>query len=90
MASDNGDGNAAGRAYWKANLRLMTFCLAIWAFVSFGPPILLRSLLSDTKVGGTDIGFWFGHQGSILVFVAIIFFYAVVMNWLDKKYGVDE
>ncbi|MHA3980426.1 DUF4212 domain-containing protein [Halovulum sp. GXIMD14794] len=76
--------------YWKANLRLIKWSLAIWALVSFGFGILLRPLLSGITVGGTDLGFWFAQQGSILVFLALIFFYAWRMNKLDRQHGVDE
>ena len=79
-----------GEGYWRANIRLITFCLIIWAAVSFGCAILLRPLLTGIEVGGTDLGFWFAQQGSILVFLVLIFFYAIVMNGIDKKYGVEE
>ncbi|MCB1972212.1 MAG: DUF4212 domain-containing protein [Geminicoccaceae bacterium] len=77
-------------AYWNANIRLVKICLVIWAVVSFGFGIILRPMLSGIAVGGTDLGFWFAQQGSILVFLFLIFFYAVVMNAIDRKYGVDE
>ena len=76
--------------YWQANVRLIKWSLAIWALVSFGFGILLRPLLAGIKVGGTDLGFWFAQQGSILVFLALIFFYAWRMNKLDAEHGVDE
>ena len=76
--------------YWAANIRIVTWCLVIWAIVSFGFGILLRPLLSGIPVGGSDLGFWFAQQGSILVFLALIFFYAWRMNRLDKEHGVDE
>jgi len=76
--------------YWAANIRLVTWSLVIWALVSFGFGILLRPLLSGIAVGGTDLGFWFAQQGSILVFLVLIFFYAWRMNKLDIQYGVDE
>ncbi|MCV6592391.1 MAG: DUF4212 domain-containing protein [Silicimonas sp.] len=76
--------------YWSTNIRIITICLIIWAVVSFGFGILLRPLLAGISVGGTDLGFWFAQQGSILVFLALIFFYAWRMNQLDKQYGVDE
>ncbi|WP_425038189.1 DUF4212 domain-containing protein [Primorskyibacter sp. S187A] len=76
--------------YWAANIRLVKICLVIWAVVSFGFGILLRPLLSGIPVGGTDLGFWFAQQGSILVFLALIFFYAWRMNKLDAEYGVEE
>ena len=77
-------------AYWSANIRLVTICLVIWALASYGFAILLRPLISGIEVGGTDLGFWFAQQGSILVFLVLIFFYAWRMNKLDKEHGVDE
>lgn len=76
--------------YWKANLSLMGWCLVVWAVASFGFGIILRPLLSGIKIGGTDLGFWFAQQGSILVFLGLIFFYAVSMNKIDKQFGVEE
>ena len=76
--------------YWSANVRLILISLVIWAVVSFGFGIVLRPLLSGISVGGTDLGFWFAQQGSILVFLALIFFYAWRMNKLDREHGVDE
>ena len=83
-------GTDSGKAYWSANLALIRTCLIIWFVVSFGCGILLRPLLSGIKVGGTDLGFWFAQQGSILVFLVLIFFYAWRMNTLDRQFGVDE
>ncbi|MEE2025696.1 MULTISPECIES: DUF4212 domain-containing protein [Alkalimonas] len=80
--------NAA--AYWQANLRLIIISLVIWALVSYGFGILLRPLLSGIVIGGTDLGFWFAQQGSILTFIGLIFFYAWRMNKLDKEFGLDE
>ncbi len=80
----------ASNAYWKANVRLILWSLLIWAIVSFGFGILLRPMLSGIAVGGTDLGFWFAQQGSILVFLALIFFYAWRMNKLDAEHGVGE
>ncbi|GAA5077561.1 DUF4212 domain-containing protein [Maritalea mobilis] len=77
-------------AYWSANIRLVTYCLVIWALVSYGFAILLRPMLSGISVGGTDLGFWFAQQGSILVFLVLIFFYAWRMNKIDREHGVDE
>ncbi|MEM9316860.1 MAG: DUF4212 domain-containing protein [Pseudomonadota bacterium] len=76
--------------YWSANLRIILWSLVVWAVVSFGFGILLRPLLAGIPVGGSDLGFWFAQQGSILVFLALIFNYAWQMNKLDKRYGVDE
>ena len=82
--------SAQGEAYWEANLRLIKISLIIWALVSFGFGIFLRPLLSGIPVGGTDLGFWFAQQGSILVFLGLIFFYAWRMNKLDREFDVDE
>ena len=77
-------------SYWATNIRIIGVCLVIWALVSFGFGIVLRPVLSGISIGGTDLGFWFAQQGSILVFLALIFFYAWRMNRLDHEYGVDE
>ncbi|MBK6868230.1 MAG: DUF4212 domain-containing protein [Burkholderiales bacterium] len=78
------------RAYWRANVKLISFCLIVWALVSYGFGILLRPMLSGISVGGTDLGFWFAQQGSILTFLALVFFYAWRMNRLDKEFGLEE
>jgi len=80
----------AAKAYWKTNVRIILWSLVIWALVSFGFGILLRPMLSGIAVGGTDLGFWFAQQGSILVFLGLIFFYAWRMNKLDAEHGVGE
>jgi len=84
------DHTSSGEAYWKAHLRIIIISLIIWALCSFGFGILLRPALSGISVGGTDLGFWFAQQGSILVFLVLIFFYAFRMNKLDQEHGVDE
>lgn len=81
------DDKAKAAAYWSANLRLIVGSLIVWALVSFGFGILLRPLLSGIPVGGTDLGFWFAQQGSILTFIGIIFHYAWRMNKLDEELG---
>ncbi|MCB1406377.1 MAG: DUF4212 domain-containing protein [Rhodobacteraceae bacterium] len=77
-------------AYWSANIRLITICLVIWALVSFGFGIILRPLVAGISVGGSDLGYWFAQQGSILTFLVLIFFYAARMNKIDREFGVDE
>ncbi len=77
-------------AYWAANIRTIKIYLVIWFVASFGLGILLRPMLAGIKIGGTDLGFWFAQQGSILVFLVLIFVYAARMNKLDREYGVDE
>jgi putative solute:sodium symporter small subunit len=77
-------------AYWKANLRLVASLLAIWFLVSFGCGILFVEYLNQFRLFGFKLGFWFSQQGSIYVFVILIFVYVWQMNKLDKRYGVDE
>lgn len=78
------------QAYWKANLRLLTICLVIWFIVSFGFGILLVEPLNAIQLGGYKLGFWFAQQGSIYVFIALIFFYAARMNKLDREFDFHE
>ena len=65
-------------------------CLSIWFVVSFLFGIILVEQLNTISLGGYKLGFWFAQQGSIYVFVALIFFYAHRMNRLDKKFDLDE
>lgn len=76
--------------YWKANLRLVGLCMVIWFIVSFGFGILFKDALNHFSLGGYPLGFWFATQGSIYVFVALIFFYAWRMNALDRQFGANE
>lgn len=82
--------NKDNSAYWAANKRLIFICLAIWAFCSYGMGIIFRPLLSGIKIGGADLGFWMAQQGSIYVFLILIFYYAWRMNKLDREHGVEE
>ena len=77
-------------AYWAANIKIVTWCLIIWALVSFGFGILLRPLLKGIAVGGSDLGFWFAQQGSIYVFIALIFWYRRKMGQIDRRFNVHE
>ncbi|RVU86400.1 DUF4212 domain-containing protein [Leucothrix sargassi] len=76
--------------YWQANLRLVYFCLAVWFIASFGCGLLFVDVLNNFQLGGYKLGFWFAQQGSIYVFLFLVFFYAFRMNQLDKKFGVQE
>ncbi len=80
----------SGQAYWKANLRLIVICLAIWFVVSYLFGILLVDQLNAISIGGYDLGFWFAQQGSIYIFVILIFFYAWRMKKLDREHDVHE
>ena len=78
------------KAYWKANLKLVGLCLVIWFIVSYLFGIILVEQLNAFHLGGYKLGFWFAQQGSIYVFVVLIFFYAWRMNKLDRQFDVDE
>ena len=83
------DSNAK-TAYWKENLKIIGTLLVIWFVVSFGCGILLVDVLNAIPIGGYKLGFWFAQQGSIYVFVALIFVYAKKIDKLDQKYNVKE
>ena len=78
------------KGYWKKNLQYLSILLSVWFTVSYGFGILLAPYLNNFKMGGFKLGFWFAQQGSIYVFVVLIFIYVYLMNRLDKKFGVDE
>ena len=78
------------KKYWKENIRLLFILLSIWFLVSFGAGIIWVEELNAIRLGGFKLGFWFAQQGSIYVFVILIFIYVKLMNKLDKKYGYDD
>jgi len=76
--------------YWKTNITYVGSLLAVWFVVSYVFGILLVEPLNGIRVGGFKLGFWFAQQGSIYVFVVLIFVYVWLMNRLDRKFDVDE
>jgi putative solute:sodium symporter small subunit len=86
----NEERSAQAIKYWRSNLALIGVLLAVWATVSFGCGILFAEQLNRFKFGNLPLGFWFSQQGSIYVFVALIFIYAWRMDRLDKQHGVSE
>ena len=76
--------------YWRANLRLLCLLLSIWFLCSFGLGILWVDWLDQFRFFGFKLGFWFAQQGSIYVFVILIFVYVYAANRLDRHHGVDE
>jgi putative solute:sodium symporter small subunit len=78
------------KAYWSATLRLLAKILVIWFLVSYGAGILFADALNGIKLGGYPLGFWFAQQGSIYVFIVLIFYYAWAIGKLDRKFGVSE
>ena len=76
--------------YWKTNLKYVSILLSIWFLVSYGFGIVFVDELNSIRLGGFKLGFWFAQQGSIYVFVILIFVYIRLMNRLDKEFGFDN
>ncbi|MGH1362647.1 MAG: DUF4212 domain-containing protein [Calditrichia bacterium] len=76
--------------YWKKNLGYVGILLSIWFLVSAVCGILLVDELDKFQFFGFKLGFWIAQQGSVIVFVILIFVYVRLMNNLDAKYGVAE
>lgn len=81
---------AQADAYWKRNVRLITVLLTIWALVSFGAAILLAQPLYTMKLGQLPLSFWFAQQGTMLIFVCLIFVYCWMMDRIDREFGLSE
>ena len=81
--------NTPSQSYWKSNIRILVTLLTVWFVASFGFGILWSDGLDEIKIGGFKLGFWFAQQGSIYIFVLLIFIYVLLMNRLDKKYRKD-
>jgi len=78
------------KQYWRENIRYVLILLSIWFLVSYGAGILFKDALDTIRIGGFKLGFWFAQQGSIYVFVILIFVYVYLMNRLDRKYHFDQ
>ena len=76
--------------YWAANLRLIALCMTIWFVVAYVFGIVLVEPLNKIQIGGYKLGFWFAQQGSIYVFVALIFFYTRQIAKIDREFDVHE
>ena len=77
------------QSYWKSNIRIVLSLLAVWFFISFGCGILLVDVLDNFRIGGFKLGFWIAQQGSIFVFVVLIFVYIHLMDKLDDRYKLE-
>jgi len=88
--SDGEPNGASAGAYWKANIRLLVTLMAIWFLVSFGAGILFRPFLDQFHIGGFPLGFWFAQQGSIYVFIVLIFYYAAKMKKIERTFDLDD
>ncbi len=78
------------QACWKAVLRLVGQILLVWFIASYGAGIVFADALNNISLGGYPLGFWFAQQGSMYVFIALIFIYAKLMGKLDEKFDVHE
>ncbi|MEE2690847.1 MAG: DUF4212 domain-containing protein [Pseudomonadota bacterium] len=76
--------------YWRENVKLLGALLALWFAVSFGAGILFVDALNRITIGGFPLGFWFAQQGSIYVFVALIFVYSARMKALERRLGLSD
>jgi len=74
-------------AYWQANVRLITILLTIWFVVAYVPPLFINGF-NQIVIAGFPLGYYMGSQGSLIVFVLLIFYYAWRMNKLDEEYGL--
>lgn len=82
--------DSQAQGYWRATLNLLGGILVVWFAVSFGAGILFAEALNNIYLGGYPLGFWFAQQGSIYVFIALIFFYARKMGQIDEQFDVHE
>lgn len=73
-------------AYWKSNIRIVLSLLSVWFFISFVCGILLVDALDNIRIGGFKLGFWIAQQGSIIVFVVLVYVYIYLMDKLDDEY----
>ncbi len=78
------------QTYWRANIKYLLILLSVWFIVSFGAGVLFKEFLDQFRIWGFKLGFWFAQQGSIYIFVILIFVYIHLMNKLDKKHGYNE
>lgn len=78
------------QAYWQENISMIVKLLTVWFAVSFGCGIIFINELNTIEISGVKLGYWFAQQGSIYIFVILIFVYVRLINKIDEKYGVDE
>lgn len=84
------ENKSEAEAYWKENLKIIMPLLVVWFVVSFGFGIVFVDVLNNIRIGGYKLGFWFAQQGSIYIFVALIYVYSRKMAKLDRKFGLED
>ena len=82
--------NISAQKYWSINLKYLSILLFIWFISSFGLGVFFVDVLNNFNIGGFPLGFWFAQQGSIYIFVVLIFTYVFLMNRLDKRFGFED
>lgn len=81
--------SAKHEEYWRKNLVITAVLMVIWFIVTFVEGWYARELNSITFLG-FPLGFYMSAQGSLIIYVVIIWFYARYMNKLDHEYNVQE
>lgn len=76
------------RHYWQKNLNITAVLMAVWFVVTFVVSYFARDL--NFIFFGWPFSFWMASQGSLIIYVVIIWFYARYMNQLDQEHGVAE
>jgi putative solute:sodium symporter small subunit len=89
QSSNTADFNARAKKHWNENVRLIVILLLIWFGVSY-VPAFFADALNSIKIIGFPLGYYMGSQGSLVVFVILIFYYSFAMDRIDKKYGMQE
>ncbi len=90
ISSSPNDQYMTKEQYWKKNISCVLILLTVWFIVSYGCGILFVEALNEIKIGGAGFGFWMAQQGSIYVFVALIFIYVRLMNRLENQYAASH
>lgn len=82
--------DSAWQRYWRSNQRLIAVLLTVWFLVSYVFGIFLAEPLNGFRIGRLPAGFWWAQQGSMFVFVVLIFVYAWRMDRLDRQYLSED
>lgn len=90
MSDINKDEVVDRKGYWGATKRLLLSILIVWFVCSYGAGILFVEFLNQFHLGHYPLGFWFAQQGSIYIFIVLIFYYAKKMGDIDKRFDVHE
>jgi len=82
-------GTSQAEQYWARTKGLMWTAMIIWFVFSFGIPIFVRQL-NQIVFLGFPLGFYMAAQGSLIVFVVLIFWFSATQNRIDEECGVAE